>query len=69
MGITGDTWEEEALKADCGILPASLTGTVELATLHTHLITVEKRRRPATTRRQSSLKPSGDKKKTLDTHR
>ena len=44
MGITGDTWEEEALKADCGILPASLTGTVELATLHAHLITVKKDR-------------------------
>jgi len=25
MGITGDTWEAEALNADWGILPASLT--------------------------------------------
>ncbi len=42
MGITGDTWEAETLNVDCGILPASLTRTVELATLHAHLITVEK---------------------------
>jgi hypothetical protein len=44
MGITGDTWEAETLNVDCGILPASLTRTVELATLHAHLITVKKDR-------------------------
>ena len=37
MGITGDTWEPEALTADCRILQVTLTHAVELATLHAHL--------------------------------